>query len=104
MKYDSSTCRYDIYIVINSGIADISAERVATNSNLTVVAPTGTAFSGPSSVIQTYYPRTADGLGAVVAWTQAARVNAPSGDPTHDYISFRPSLGSTGWYRKNPGR
>jgi hypothetical protein len=103
MKYDSSTCRYDIYIVINSGIADISAERVATNSNLTVVAPTGTAFSGPSSVIQTYYPRTADGLGAVVAWTQAARVNAPSGDPTHDYISFRPSLGSTGWYRKNAG-
>lgn len=105
MKYDSATCRYDIYLVIREGIAESQAERLALNAQVSVIVPTGTEFidmfGSINQVNESYYPRRDNGLGSINEWYLTGRTNSPALDPAHDYISFTANISNPAYYRKN---
>lgn len=98
MKYDSATCRYDVYVIINAGLADNTAERTATNAQVSIVVPAASTFT----VDESYYPKLLDGLGAPQGWELGNVVTSPPGWATKKFVSFRPNLNAgTARYRKS---
>jgi hypothetical protein len=52
LKYDADSCKYFACIIINAGSASTVARRTQTNSQYTIVVPTGTSIS----VNRSYFP------------------------------------------------
>jgi hypothetical protein len=47
LKYNTDSCWYDVYLIINAGSATTPIERLQFNSAITFVIPTGTTLSIP---------------------------------------------------------
>lgn len=91
MKYDSSTCYYDCYAIMNAGSTSSADQRIAFNAQYSMVLQTGDSVV----VAQNYEPRVA---GVPAAWTISSRINAPAAQPGNDFWSIVPTISPTAYY------
>jgi hypothetical protein len=91
MKYDSSTCYYDCYAIMNAGSTSSADQRIAFNAQYSLVLQTGDSVV----VAQNYEPRVA---GVPAAWTISSRINAPAAQPDNDFWSIVPTISPTAYY------
>ncbi|MBK8110739.1 MAG: hypothetical protein IPK46_10605 [Saprospiraceae bacterium] len=91
MKYDSSTCYYDCYAIMNAGSTSSPDQRIAFNAQYSLVLQTGDSVV----VAQNYEPRVA---GVPAAWTISSRINAPAAQAANDFWSIVPTISPTAYY------
>lgn len=97
LKYDTTLCRYDAYIIINSGSASSIAHRTQFNAQYTVIVPTGTTLTvaqshNPLQNNQTYTGTTP------LTWQISSIVDAPAAQPGSKFISIVPVLSPASQY------
>ncbi|MBK8701461.1 MAG: Ig-like domain-containing protein [Saprospiraceae bacterium] len=91
MKYDSSTCNYDCYVIINAGSTSTPDHRIAFNAQYSIVLQTGDSIVVDSN----YWPK----VGAsAAAWNISSRINAPAAQPANDFWSIVPTISPTAYY------
>ncbi len=105
LRYDTVECRYDAYLVINSGTTTSLFSRIQASAQFSIVVPPGTMLSNP---VVNHQPKTSGGSGPPAMWvTQnillAATYNASppmGGIPSipNDYYGFVPALSPTAYY------
>ncbi len=97
VKYDTSLCRFDAYVVIRGGSATLPQHRAQFNAQYSIVVPTGSSVS----LVASHNP-IRDNInynGTVPAtWTMAPPVSAPAADPSNDFYSITPTLSPTAYY------
>jgi uncharacterized protein YjdB len=97
LKYDADSCKYFACIIINAGSANTVARRTQTNSQYTIVVPTGTSIS----VNRSYFPlrnnQTYTGT-EPAPWNITTSVIAPAAAPLYDFHSITPNLAVAAQY------
>ncbi len=97
MKFDTATCLYDCYVIINSGSAVTQQERTQFNAQYSIIVPTGIGLS----LTQSYFPLVDNtNLDGTVPsnWVISAPTVAPAAQPGSDFYSITPSLAPTSRY------
>lgn len=97
LKYDTASCQYDAFIIINSGSADSISQRIQFNSQFSVITPTGTTVT----VTESYMPlQNNSGYTGTVPtpWALTTSDINPSALPGYDLHSIIPSLNPTCHY------
>lgn len=102
IRYDTAECRYDAYVIVNSGSANIPAFRIQANAQFSVVVRPGDVVS----VVESHNPQALNGTGPAQwtvqnALTAAAFNSNPSNAPNMidmDYYGMVPSLSPTAAY------
>ncbi|MDF1698560.1 MAG: Ig-like domain-containing protein [Saprospiraceae bacterium] len=92
LKYDTTECQYDAYIIINAGTATTVPQRIQFNAQYSIVVPTGTALT----VTESYMPlqNNATYTGTVpLTWAAGTPVISPAAQPESDFYSITPDLG-----------
>jgi SdrD B-like domain/Bacterial Ig domain len=95
IRYNTTTCRYDAYVVFTKGNATTAGQRIQFNAQYSLVIPTGTAIT----LAQNFMPLTGNsGLAGTVPlkWSVASIVSNPV--TGKDYISITPTLSPTAHY------
>ncbi|MBK9735559.1 MAG: cadherin-like domain-containing protein [Saprospiraceae bacterium] len=97
IRYNTTNCRYDCYIIITGGSATLSAHRAQFNAQYSIIVPTGSTFS----VAQNYMPlqnnQTYTGV-TPLKWAIGSTVFAPAAQPGSDFYSITPTLSPTSFY------
>ena len=91
MKYDTSTCLYDCFLIINAGSASTVAQRIQFNSQYSIVVPFGTTVA----VDTTYNPLVNNSTGTSTTpadWSIATTHDYPIVAPTTTYYSIVPTI------------
>ncbi len=91
MKYDSATCYYDCYAIMNAGSTSTPDQRIAFNAQFSLVLQHGDSVV----VAQNYEPRVA---GVPAAWSISSKIKAPSAQPSNDFWSIVPTISPTAYY------
>jgi len=97
LKYNADSCWYDTYLIIESGSATLSDERLQSNSSFSVLVPAGTN----TNIVKHYMPieNNASYSGTIPnEWLINAVVGAPTISPQYDFYMFSPSLDSVSHY------
>ncbi len=97
LKYDTTECQYDAYIIINAGSATTVPQRIQFNAQYSIVVPTGTVLS----VTESYMPLQSNATytGTIpLTWAAGTPVVAPAAQPESDFYSITPDLGITSHY------
>ncbi|MFZ1705261.1 MAG: Ig-like domain-containing protein [Saprospiraceae bacterium] len=97
LKYDTDSCRYDAYIIINAGSASTVARRTQTNAQYSIVVPTGTSITVSESYMPLQNNQTYTGT-VPAAWTVTTSVIAPAAAPEYDFHSITPNLSVAAQY------
>ena len=87
MKYDTTHCWYDCYLIIKSGSAPLPNQRVQFNANYSLVLPTGSSYT----IDSLYNPIRSDN-GQPMNWLQNESVISPAADPAHDFHTIIPEI------------
>jgi hypothetical protein len=102
LKYNTDSCWYDAYLVINAGSATTVTERIQFNGQLTLVVPAGTKVTIPRGympLINNSTPGT--GTYATNYWGLSSAIFAPTITPTKDYRAITPNLfAGTAYYNE----
>ncbi len=100
LKYDTSTCRYDVHVILNRGQITENNDRIQFNSLVSIIVPTGSTMTIDESFMPLY--NNADGNGTVpMNWVIGDTIVSPAAQPESDFYSVLPQLGTTSHY--NPG-
>lgn len=91
MKYDSSTCYYDCYAIMNAGSTSAPDQRIAFNAQFSLVLQAGDSVV----VAQNYEPRVS---GTPAAWSISSKIKAPAAQPANDFWSIVPTISPTAYY------
>lgn len=91
MKYDSATCYYDCYAIMNAGSTSTPDQRIAFNAQFSLVLQAGDSVV----VAQNYEPRVA---GVPALWAISSKIKAPSAQPANDFWSIVPTISPTAYY------
>ena len=91
IRYNTTSCRWDCFIVINGGSATSSVHRAQSNAQYSIVVPTGSAVTiaqnfNPIQNNQTYTGTTP------MTWQKGSVVLAPAVEPQSDFHSIVPTL------------
>lgn len=91
IRYNTTTCRWDCFIVINGGSATSAVHRAQSNAQYSIVVPTGSTVSiaqnfNPIQNNQTYTGTTP------MIWQKGSVVIAPAIEPQSDFHSIVPTL------------
>ncbi len=97
LKYDTVLCRYDAYIIINSGSATTIAQRTQFNAQYTLVVPTGTTLTVAASHMPLQNNQTYGGT-VPLTWQTSSIVDAPAAQPESKFISIVPVLSPAAQY------
>ena len=89
LKYNTDSCRYDAFIIINAGTATSVARRTQTNAQYSIVVPTGTGISVARSYMPLKDNQTYTGT-EPAPWTITTSVIAPAAAPDYDFHSITP--------------
>lgn len=101
LKYDTTLCRYDAYLIVNSGSATTAARRIQFNSQFTIVVPTGVSLSVAASHMPlldnaagggTVPPKVAN------TWSITSSALSPAAQPESDFYSIVPNLAAVSHY------
>ena len=93
MKFNESTCRYEVYLYVEEGTATIPVYRTQASGQISVVTPA-------SSHIQmgTRYNPKQNNSTTPNFWAITVQEGAPTVDPDHNYYSITPALAPTSRY------
>ncbi len=97
LKYNSDSCWYDAFLIIENGSANTIPERTQDYSQFSVIVPAGTNIN----VIKNYMPieNNSSYTGTIpVNWFISGVVGGPSIEPNFDFYMFSPSLDSLSHY------
>jgi uncharacterized protein YjdB len=94
VKYDTSECRYDAYIIINSGSATTVGQRTQASAQFSLVIPTGRTIS----IVESHNPLSALDNVTPINWGITTTVDAPTVDPGNKYVSITVPLSPTSRY------
>jgi uncharacterized protein YjdB len=97
LKYDTTACQYDAYIIINAGSATTIPQRIQFNAQYSIIVPTGTALA----VTQSYMPLQSNATytgTTPLTWSSGSPIIAPTAQPESDFYSITPDLGITSHY------
>ncbi|MBK9045034.1 MAG: Ig-like domain-containing protein [Saprospiraceae bacterium] len=97
LKYNTDSCRYDAFIIINAGTATSVARRTQTNAQYSIVVPTGTGISVARSYMPLKDNQTYTGT-EPAPWTITTSVIAPAAAPDYDFHSITPNLATASQY------
>jgi uncharacterized protein YjdB len=97
LKYNTDSCRYDAYIIINAGTAYTVARRTQTNAQFSIVVPTGTGISVARSFMPLKDNQLFNGT-EPAPWTITTSVIAPAAAPEYDFHSITPNLATASQY------
>jgi uncharacterized protein YjdB len=97
LKYNIDSCVYDVYLVVNSGVADIDDELLQFNANVSFVMPQASTFS----VVRSYNPKPVSGSSPSY-WDISSNISNPASAPGKKFISMRPNLNLGPHYYANP--
>jgi hypothetical protein len=92
LRYDTISCRYDVYFKVIAGAATSRRQTSQFNSSVSFVVPRGTTVS----VAQSFRPIKDDG--GISAWIPSSQNEGPAVTPTLSYFSFIPTLSPTAFY------
>lgn len=100
LKYNTDSCWYDVYLVINAGSATSVAERIQFNSQISLVVPTGTTVTIPRGYMPLINNSTAGtGTYAPNYWGLSSSITNPAAASGKDFRSITPNLSAgTAYY------
>jgi hypothetical protein len=100
LKYNPDSCRYEAYVVINSGTATTAAQRTQFNSQFTIVVPQADSIVLDS--ITSYAPyqnNSVAGSGTTpMEWNITTKLRAPGASPSNRFYSITPNLSPASRY------
>ncbi len=91
MKYDTSTCLYDCYIIVNSGSATTVQQRTQFNAQYSIVVPNDATVTVDTSYMPLVSNATYTGT-VPMDWTITGDLTYPSGSPTQRFYSITPTI------------
>ncbi len=97
MKYDTSSCLYDVYIIINSGSATTIQQRIQFNSACSIVTPFGSSLS----IAQTHAPFVSNAnedSTTPISWGITSSHNYPAVGSDRTFYSIVPAIHPVGHY------
>jgi len=97
LKYDTTECQYDAYIIINAGSATTIPQRIQFNAQYSIIVPTGTALTVTESYMPLQSNSTYTGV-TPLTWSKGTPIIAPASQPESDFHSITPDLGITSHY------
>ncbi|MGB4841253.1 MAG: Ig-like domain-containing protein [Saprospiraceae bacterium] len=104
LKYNADSCRYDAYIVINSGTATTTAQKTQFNAQYTIVLPQSDSIVADSITSYAPFVATAAGLSTdPMRWKISTQVKAPAAAPNNRFYSITPSIPPTSRYSADLG-
>jgi hypothetical protein len=95
LRYNTTTCRYDAFVIFTKGNATTAVQRTQFNAQFSVVVPTGTTVT----VAQNFMPLTGNtGYAGTVPlkWVIGSVRSNP--EDNRDYVSITPTLSPTAQY------
>jgi uncharacterized protein YjdB len=93
LKYNTDSCWYDFYLVVNAGSAITEAERHQLNAQISIVTPTGTTLSiqrGYMPLINNSVPETGEHLQNF--WSINSHIVNPISAPGKDFWGIYPNF------------
>ncbi|MBK8701459.1 MAG: hypothetical protein IPN29_18705 [Saprospiraceae bacterium] len=97
MRFDTSTCLFDCYVIITQGSATTIAQRVQSNAQYSILVPTGSLIEVDSSYMPLQNNQTYTGTMAMT-WSLTNQLIAPCAQPQHDFYSIIPVLAPASFY------
>ena len=97
LKYNTDSCWYDAFIIINAGSAYTAQRRQQANSQFSIVVPTDDTVIIRKSYMPLRNNQTFTGT-VPAPWTMTSFVKAPSITPDFNYYSVTPNLAVAAQY------
>lgn len=97
MRYNTTSCRYDCYLIIVAGTATTSQQRAQFNAQYSIVVPTGTSISVAQNFMPLQSNQTYTGT-TPLRWILSSSVLAPAVEPQNDFHSITPTLSPAAFY------
>lgn len=97
MRYDTTTCLFDCYIIITEGSATSAAQRAQFNAQYSIVVPTGSFIEVDTSYMPLIANQTYTGT-IPMTWALTNHVLAPCDQPQNDFHSIIPVLSPASFY------
>ena len=103
MRFDTTTCLFDCYIVITEGSATTGPQRAQFNAQYSIVVPAGSMIEVDTSYMPLVANQTYTGT-IPMTWALTNHVYAPCDQPQNDFHSIIPVLSpasfTTIWLRR----
>lgn len=99
MKYDTATCLYDCYFIVNNGSTSgpPNANSIAFFSQFSIVSLAGDSLE----IARSYTPIESDGDTA--QWNFSSKIKAPAAQPQNDFWSVIPNMTTAYYDALSPG-
>jgi hypothetical protein len=97
MRYDTTTCLFDCYIVITEGSATSAAQRAQFNAQYSIVVPAGSMIEVDTSYMPLIANQTYTGT-IPMTWALTNHLYAPCAQPQNDFHSIIPILSPASFY------
>ncbi|MFZ1705262.1 MAG: SdrD B-like domain-containing protein [Saprospiraceae bacterium] len=91
IRYNTTTCRWDCYIIINGGSATTAVHRAQSNAQYSIVVPTGSTVTIAQNFMPIQNNQTYMGTTPMI-WQKGSFVGAPAAEPQSDFHSIVPTL------------
>lgn len=97
IRYNTTTCRWDAYLIIMGGSATTPQQRAQFNAQYSIVVPTGSTISVAQNFMPLNNNQTYTGT-VPLKWVLSSSVIAPAVMPNSDFHSITPTLSPTSFY------
>ena len=97
IKYNNVTCLYDCCVIINSGFAETSNQRIQGNAQFSIVVPTGTIVGNPVGNMPLQNNANYNGTIPII-WEISSIITSPEVDSIHDFMGITPILSTSSFY------
>ncbi|MBK8515101.1 MAG: Ig-like domain-containing protein [Saprospiraceae bacterium] len=100
LKYNADSCRYEAYLVVNSGTATTVAQRTQFNAQYTIVVPQADSIVLDSIKSHAPYQNNsvAGSSTTPLQWAITTRLRAPAAAPGNRFYSITPNLSPASRY------
>ncbi|MGB4841252.1 MAG: hypothetical protein WBP08_19750, partial [Saprospiraceae bacterium] len=97
IRYNTSNCRYDCYLIIVAGSATTSQQRAQFNAQYSVVVPAGSSISVAQNFMPLQNNQNYTGT-TPLRWILSSSVLAPGAEPQSDFYGITPTLSPASFY------
>ena len=97
MRFDTTTCLFDCYLIITEGSATTAAQRAQFNAQYSIVTPAGSFIEIDTSYMPLINNQTYGGI-TPMSWTLTNHIYAPCAQPQNDFHSIIPTLSPASFY------
>ncbi len=97
MRFDTTTCLFDCYLIVTEGSATTAAQRAQFNAQYSIVTPAGSFIEVDTSYMPLVGNQTYGGI-TPMQWTLTNHIYAPCVQPQNDFHSIIPVLSPASFY------